>query len=374
MCGLFGAIGEGFDPRIVRTLAILNEARGNHAIGFFNSKGAWLKQAIDPLVAMGHQNFSDFMEGTDEWFIAGHTRQSTQAWGKKKTEHAHPFLHGSVIGSHNGYVLSSADYEVDSMLLFDLLDEHKSNYQEALKEIEGYWGLTWFDSDTETLYLQSHSADLAMAWVGDVIYYSSDVKHLEAALGPIDGNYIELDAGKTYSFNWVDGHLETAELAAFKSEKKNWALTRSQRSIGFNGNNTYYKGNTSYKNWKSTEATSIIDSAADTSEIGGSSSELKKYFCDRCDFSSNKSTEIFFDPHTVEHLCSKCYHDEYVPQEDDGAVVFYYCDLCTKSTTEPTEMFCSPESREQVCKKCYDENASLFPDWAESWREGIVAE
>lgn len=56
MCGIFGAIGRGFDPQVVISLAIANQARGKDSLGFVceavDGPRIWKKKG-EPLALFG---------------------------------------------------------------------------------------------------------------------------------------------------------------------------------------------------------------------------------------------------------------------------------------------------------------------------------
>lgn len=201
MCGIFGAIGPRFNLGTVRALAIANRARGSDSIGFFNSAGRMVKSANDPMRALGFDDISGFIDrsGRDAWFIVGHTRRATH--GKVTNRNAHPFRFGSIIGAHNGIVNYPQDrnYQVDSEYLFDSLNRHSGNYQAALADISGYWGLVWFDG--AHLYLSAHDNSVYVAKAGDgAWYFSSDESHLVACIGK-PGKVHKIDTGRTIRFS-----------------------------------------------------------------------------------------------------------------------------------------------------------------------------
>jgi asparagine synthetase B (glutamine-hydrolysing) len=201
MCGIFGAIGNRINPGIIRALAIVNRARGVDSLGFFNSNGKIVKAAGDPMDCLGYADFDRFIKSSCRkgWFLAGHTRHATL--GSVVTRNAHPFRYGRFIGCHNGIVdiPLKSKYRVDSQFLFDRLNQHNGNYQEAFADINGYWALAWFDG--ESFYLQAHDNEV---WIGrdktGTWYYSSDSRHLLACAGELD--CIEcIGWGKTIRFD-----------------------------------------------------------------------------------------------------------------------------------------------------------------------------
>ena len=265
MCGLFGIISPNWNQNILRTLAVCNRERGTDSLGFFDSSGRMKKGAADPARVLGQENITKWLEESSKgskkrvasWFVAGHTRQGTR--GKANRRNAHPFRYGNIIASHNGMVDAPKDYEVDSQYLVDTLQQTGGNYQEAWKDISGYWVMTWFDG--HALYLQSHSGELHITYKDGVWYYSSDDEHLEAALGQCDNMY-KFQEGETWKFTYTDGKIEYVKLENFVSEApKYYKYTYTQYKYTDESETSYY-GDKLYANTKSTTSDSAVDSNA----------------------------------------------------------------------------------------------------------------
>ncbi len=218
MCGIFGSIGKKPDVRAIRTLALCNAERGNEAIGFFGSDGKIWKRAQSPIDALTGNKLNKYFAGiNDNWFVAGHTRHGTR--GTNTRENAHPFRYGNIVGAHNGIVDAPYAYSVDSQFIFDSLYKAENDYQKALSEIDGYWGLVWYDGNG--LYLQAHNNVLALCLVGDVYYFSSDKKHLVAALGNVDCH--EFTEGQTVRFvQDAEGNPVVEKLPDLVHNGKKW--------------------------------------------------------------------------------------------------------------------------------------------------------
>jgi hypothetical protein len=199
-------VGQNWNEGTVRALAWANRERGKDSLGFFDSTGKMMKVACDPKDALCKGNVSNWIHNSKGWFIAGHTRQATH--GKVNRENAHPFRYGKTIGSHNGMITSPQKYAVDSMYLFDALNKAKGDYEVAWCDIEGYWGVSWFDGTS--FFLQIHNGDLSIAKCGNVYYYSSNQHHLEACVGSYE-KIITLTEGQTLKFDCVDGVLTVTE-------------------------------------------------------------------------------------------------------------------------------------------------------------------
>ena len=217
MCGLFGAIGETINPGTIRALAVANIERGDDSLGFFSNSGKMCKQASPVLDCLAEPVFADYINGacTKGWFLAGHTRHTTH--GNVTKRNAHPFRFGRIIGSHNGVVKYPKDrkYQVDSEYLFDQLKRHNGDYQAALADVSGYWGLSWFDGSD--FYLQAHNNTIAYAYDDcGTCYYSSDETHL-LACGDFRDEFGILADGGTLRFD-CSGAVE--ELEPFVSNIK----------------------------------------------------------------------------------------------------------------------------------------------------------
>lgn len=210
MCGIFGAIGQKPNIGIIRALAIANRQRGKDSTGIFDNSYRTVKSASDPLDALSTRKFNDFLDCAKcmAWFVAGHTRHATH--GSVTKRKAHPFRFNRMIGAHNGVVdyPNDRNYQVDSEYLIDQLDRHNGNYQTALSDIDGYWGLSWFDGQDFYLQAMGNKVSIALADSG-IWYYSSDRRHLEACMGR-SSRMIHLSDGATLRF--VQGVAEPLEM------------------------------------------------------------------------------------------------------------------------------------------------------------------
>ena len=244
MCGIFGAIapkGKKINLGIIRALTWANRERGTDSCGFFNSTGKMTKRAGDPSKVLLNGKVSKWLKGSrdDCWFIAGHTRFATR--GKVNRRNSHPFRYGRIIGSHNGMCDAPDKFQVDSEYLFWALNKARGDYNKALGDIGGYWGLSWFDG--EDFYLMSHNGELAVVEIDGVWYYSSSWKHLDACTG---GDCHTLGEGEVWKFN-ADGlvgssNVEGSGVKAFVSTgSSKWGYYSSHgRSGGTNYNRRNY--------------------------------------------------------------------------------------------------------------------------------------
>jgi hypothetical protein len=154
------------------------------------------KRAGDPSKVLRDTKISQWLKTSREnsWFVAGHTRLATR--GKVNRQNSHPFRYGRIIGSHNGMCEAPNKFQVDSEYLFYSLNKHHGDYNKALADISGYWGLSWFDGSS--FYLMSHNGDMGVVEIDGVWYYSSSWKHLDACTG---GDCHTLGEGEVWQFN-----------------------------------------------------------------------------------------------------------------------------------------------------------------------------
>lgn len=252
MCGIFGVIAPQdirLDGSAARSLAILNRDRGKQALGYFDSEYNVHKKAKDPEDVVDTVDCTKFIDHAEEnsWFIVGHTRFGTR--GSNIDANAHPYRYGDYIGAHNGICDAPTKYDVDSMYLFDSLNENKGDYQKAFDGISGYWSLAWYDG--QDLYLQMFDNCLALAEYNGQWYFSSDVKHLHRAIGARE--YYDFKQGMTCKFspNGDMSFLKEFEPTEYKK------FTRDSRTSGRGAYYGGYSGN--YSSSTSTTSTKDMD-------------------------------------------------------------------------------------------------------------------
>ena len=244
ICGIFGAIaqpGKKINMGTMRALTWANRERGTDSCGFFRSDGKMNKHADDPAKVLLDTGVSKWLKSSRDsaWFVAGHTRFATR--GKVNRRNSHPFRYGRIIGSHNGMCNAPDKYKVDSEYLFWLLNKARGDYNQALGDTGGYWGLSWFDG--EDFYLMSHNGELAVVEVEGVYYYSSSWKHLDACTG---GDCHTFGEGEVWKFN-KDGFVGSSNqpnshVAAFVSTGGKWGYYNSSAYSGYSTSRNYASG------------------------------------------------------------------------------------------------------------------------------------
>lgn len=205
MCGIFGAISLGgeINKAAIKGLAWANRQRGTDSIGFFDSEGRTIRVASDPANALADKGMQEWLNNFNGFAIGGHTRYATQ--GSVCKRNAHPFRYGDITGSHNGIVDAPYRYVVDSEFLIDTISQ--GGYK-ALENVDGYWGLSWYDASDDSFWLTMHDGQLAFSIVDDVVYYSSDKRHLASIVG---GDVFSFSEGQVVKFVRGDMPLDSEQ-------------------------------------------------------------------------------------------------------------------------------------------------------------------
>lgn len=218
MCGIFGAIGR-YNPRVIGMLGVLNETRGRDSCGFYNGRNIYKTLVLPRKILDLHMLTG---ESPPTPYLMGHTRKASTKEVSFNT--AHPFTIGPVTGTHNGviknwekivdhYHLSKTKMRVDSQVIFWGLAHIGTEF---LDHLEGDWSLAWVDKrEPDSFYLACDSKPLGVHYGTDVIYYSSERRHLDyLGLGP----NIEVQTGEVIKINVRDlSHVNEPERRAIRS-------------------------------------------------------------------------------------------------------------------------------------------------------------
>ena len=238
MCGIFGTIlhsgRQKQDMGIMRALTLANRERGKESLGYFDSCFDIFKRADDPIDVLQTEECTAWLEASRRasWFTVGHTRYSTR--GTICDRNSHPFKYGDVIGSHNGIIDAPNNFVVDSEYCIHLMNETKSDYQNAFADEMGYWTLSWYDRRDNYLYLSVHDNTCGLVDHNGAWYFSSDPEHLAAVVGCKE--MVVFGDGDTVRF---DCHGRIEWLPQFKSTH-NWSYKRDYRTTG--GSYSYSAG------------------------------------------------------------------------------------------------------------------------------------
>jgi predicted glutamine amidotransferase len=203
MCGIAGYSGKKSNGMRIKLLTLDNMVRGTHSTGIFSfDKEKGSSEKVEYRGGLLHKSASDakefFMNIEDHSFldkntiVLSHTRQATV--GDKTARNAHPFPYGRVVGTHNGWLLSSikelsekfsipeevsSTMEVDSEVIVHLLSTANTAEESISKiaNLEGAMALAYSFKDPKMgrvlcLYKRT-SKPLYLGNEDNGIYYSS---------------------------------------------------------------------------------------------------------------------------------------------------------------------------------------------------------
>lgn len=209
MCGLFGGISSVLSPAdrsFLGDLMLLNSWRGKDSTGIMDyvplvslpikkkfSQNYMTWKSIDEPYDFYREYWLDI--AVERWMkspakiIAGHTRAATK--GTVIRKNAHPFVHGPIIGMHNGTITG----EFENSKLFDTDSEaiyyniNKLGLKETIDDLGKHsaaYALVWMNTQENTLnFLKNDKRPLHYARLGEngsTIYWSSEKEDLEYLL------------------------------------------------------------------------------------------------------------------------------------------------------------------------------------------------
>jgi len=190
MCGLVGVYGDLFHPHVsfFKQALIADYFRGRHSTGLASIPPSGVpfikKLAIDPINFLDIKSVDDNIS-QNKILLMGHNRHATM--GGVNAANAHPFVHGDITLMHNGtlsnkYALEkkydAPTFGTDSELVCYLLDKY--NVEDVIKDLEGAFALTWWDSHNMTFnFIRNDERPLTLAITDDHVLYASEAKMLE---------------------------------------------------------------------------------------------------------------------------------------------------------------------------------------------------
>lgn len=193
MCGLVGLFGEP-DAKMVHAindLLQLDVVRGPDSTGLGvigNRHYTVLKEVGVPWFLLNSKNYKRnvLKKGNSNCGYIGHNRAATR--GKVNVDNAHPFLHDSIMLTHNGTLNTVYNIKPDYKA-FDT-DSETICHHIAYKGVESLWNklqgaaaLAWYDGSDDTVHLlRNDKRPLAYAYTEDYkqMLYSSEPGILKA--------------------------------------------------------------------------------------------------------------------------------------------------------------------------------------------------
>lgn len=237
MCGLVGMAGRPFDAdrKAFRTMLMFDYERGKDSTGVAvvnDKKELILEKSLGHPVHLFDEHPDNWTE-TGVWKKAncrvfiGHNRAATK--GKVTKANAHPFHHDTVVGAHNGTLVSTYPlenghkFDVDSEAIFYNLNKYSAD--SVIGDIHGAYALTWFDFQDNMLKIIRNDKR-PLYWCrredGDVIFWASEEWMLLVALSKNNIKHTKpqmFDEDTLYTLSLAD----VEEFAAWR--KTTWVET-----------------------------------------------------------------------------------------------------------------------------------------------------
>lgn len=190
MCGLVGVAGGLTlqEEKMFKDLLIIDTIRGKDSTGVvgITSRNEVLthKKAEPAALMMRDQEYRNIHTRHLKAML-GHNRAAT--FGSVIDENAHPFQHGSIIGMHNGTLLSTFNlpenklFEVDSDNIIYSIDV--LGIKETYSLLNGAAALVWWNSADDTLnFIRNNERSLFYTYtVSGKLIWASETEMIELA-------------------------------------------------------------------------------------------------------------------------------------------------------------------------------------------------
>lgn len=177
MCGIVGVASNGpmshQMKEFFQSLLFHDVVRGPHATGVaaidtLDRSLVVHKKAVPSPAFLSDTESMEGLFATKHNFniYIGHNRYATRG-AKDKDENAHPFIHGDIVGVHNGSLNNQTlldkhiDFEVDSDNLYHHMNA--KGLDDTLKNTDGAFALVWYDRKDNTLnFIRNEERPLAI--------------------------------------------------------------------------------------------------------------------------------------------------------------------------------------------------------------------
>ena len=322
MCGLYGYITslnkndslltenqKLQKQRVLEGLMVANVSRGSDSTGIatFDSfkKMGLVKDIIPATDFVGCQGCQAKLRANPQ-LIIGHTRQATT--GNVTARNAHPFKWGKIVGAHNGIVSNHLEIdkkvEVDSEVIFKLLNKEKNNFQKVFKRLSGSFAIVWVNLDEpNSVYLIRQDNPLSVAVVPSLktLFWASEPLALITAITAVLGGQVayELFNLKSEYVYKIDSKLKISKTKVeFKTSSYNYVTEYHAGG--------YYDD---YDEFGIKESNKRVVSLAKKNDNEAEKLEwvlgvLEEWGCEQC---GEKPTDgVWFDEENQYVVCSKC--------------------------------------------------------------------
>lgn len=246
MCGIGGYITKkdytlnnhqkGMRKKILRGLLVANQERGDQSTGVAivdkNNETLIAKEAKPAIEFVYRCDFNELLT-LDHYIAIGHTRQATV--GAVNQENAHPFNKKDITGVHNGCVYNwreiNSNADVDSEVIFELLNKHHNNYGVALPKLSGLFAVVWHYNGNDGIYLTRSGNPLTVSYVEKLktYFFSSEERDIKTVLASHLGDEFNLWDPVSDHVYRIDGRLKITKKEAKFSDERSWDYNKGKK-------------------------------------------------------------------------------------------------------------------------------------------------